>query len=198
MHQPKKTGREGFTLIELMMVIAIIGILAVLGMYGVNSHLAAAKAAEATNTIGAMNRSVVAAYERESAPSEVTIGAHSTAAAQALCKTSTPVPTAVPAARKYTSAASDYHIPGEPIDTGWTCLGFEVNGPQYYQYQYERAATSSIALLVTPPAGASWLSVAVGDLDGDGVLSNFVTGGQLDTARRAVTFTNIASANPEE
>ena len=49
-------SRNGFTLIELMLVVAIIGILSVLAIFGVRRHLAAAKAAEATNNLGAINR----------------------------------------------------------------------------------------------------------------------------------------------
>jgi type IV pilus assembly protein PilA len=190
--------RNGFTLIELMIVVAIVGILAVLAIFGVRQHLAASKGAEAKNALGAINRAAVAAYERETAPSEITTGGSSGSALQQLCKTSTAVPTTTPSSTKYTATGTDYHVPGEAADTGWTCLGFEMTGPQYYQYQYERGSKSSIATIATPPAGASWLAVAVGDLDGNGVKSNFVTGGMIDASKRPITFTEIATANPEE
>jgi type IV pilus assembly protein PilA len=189
-------SRNGFTLVELMIVVAIVGILAVLAIFGVRQHLNSAKSVEATNNLGAINRAAVAAYERESAPSELKAGG-SAEPNQALCKSSTAVPTTTPSHAKYTASPGDYRASGEKPDTGWTCLGFETVGPQYYQYQYERAATSSIATVVTPPTGAHWVVAAVGDLDGNGVKSNFVTGGKI-VSTRAVTFTEIATANPGE
>ena len=42
----------GFTLIELIIVVAIVGILAVLAIYGVRDYIANTKTAEATNALG--------------------------------------------------------------------------------------------------------------------------------------------------
>jgi prepilin-type N-terminal cleavage/methylation domain-containing protein len=50
---------KGFTLIELMIVVAIVGILAVLAVYGVRKMTAHAKTAEATNSLGMISQSVV-------------------------------------------------------------------------------------------------------------------------------------------
>src|ERR1700704_5781492 len=90
-----RTKKQGFTLIELMIVVAIIGILAVLAIFGVRKYLATSKTAEATNSIGAINRMAVAAYERESAPPEILFGASSKSAVHVLCKASTAVPAAI-------------------------------------------------------------------------------------------------------
>ena len=53
---------EGFTLIELMIVVAIVGILAVLAVYGVRKYVSNAKTAEARNSLGVIATDEAAAY----------------------------------------------------------------------------------------------------------------------------------------
>ncbi|MDB4994228.1 MAG: hypothetical protein JWM74_1660 [Myxococcaceae bacterium] len=193
MRQRIRSARlAAFTLIELLLVVAVVGTVAVLALFGVRKYLGAAKAAEATSTIGSINRAAIAAYERESKTANGL-------ATHQLCKSSTAVPATVPARSRYVPKPTDYHVPGEAPDTGWTCLRWELNEPQYYQFEYDKGSKSAIAADVTYPGHPDWVVAAVGDLDGDGEVANFATGGELEPdTGRPLPFVQMLIANPEE
>ena len=185
----KRRLNAGFTLIELMIVVAIIGVLAVLAIYGVSKYLKNAKTAEATNTLGAINQQAVAAYNRESTTPSIALG-NSTGTTHSLCVAAAAVPGTPPANVKFTAdPKADY-----TTDPGWTCLGFSMNQPQYFNYQYSPAAAPGnvpdVKNLAIPATG--WGAGAAADFNADKNYVEFLTGGDIQNGT-PITTTQIGS-----
>ena len=73
---------------------------------------------------------------------------------------------------------------------GFACLHFVMDQPQYYSYMYTASGSSN--------PGDSFVAIANGDLNGDGVLSTFSLAGAINGSYALNVAPNMNVVNEEE
>ena len=155
-------NRKGFTLIELMIVVAILGILAAVAIPAFLKYIKRSKTSEATMNVRKLYDGSVTYFATEYADTD-----------------GDPVDNQFPGAAVHPNDApsSDKYAPvdwGFATDNGtWAALSFAVADPHYYQYQYDSSANAD-------ENQCQFTASAFGDLDGDGTQSTFVRFGSVN------------------
>jgi type IV pilus assembly protein PilA len=199
----KRFDNRGFTLVELMIVVAIVGVLATLGLVGYKRLIASSKTAEAKTNVGAIVKAAVTVYEGESLKNELLgEGAVGTTPTHTLCGTAANrVPATPPAGAKYQPSTVDLQDfnTGDP-ENGWKCLRYSITQPISYSYGYDKGVGTGLS------TATGFEANAFGDIDGDGGgtaarganIATFARGGLIRGNGDLVLTTSIATENEAE
>ena len=155
----KKTNK-GFTLIELMIVVAIIGILAAVAVPGFMRYIKDSKTAEAKDNLKAIGDGALAYFEAEHVYDE-----------KAMKPQSRLYPGQNELGNSYTECGTktigDISVVGQKNDptdattiaalkaAPWNHLKFQINKPYYYKYSYSSSGTEAGSSIFGASAGAS-------------------------------------------
>lgn len=178
----RKIVTRGFTLIELMIVVAIIGVLSTVAIPSFMKYIRRAKTTEAALSIRKIFDGAVSYYESEHATSS---GAILPKQFPAAVTTPTPTLGTCCASPGQKCAPSATYWSGQT----WQALNFSVDDPHYYSYSFPSSGTG---------VNAVFDATANGDLDCDSVYSTFSRRGSVDSTGNVTGGSGLFSRNDIE
>jgi type IV pilus assembly protein PilA len=167
----RRQTQRGFTLVELMIVVAIVGVLSSLAVYGINKYVRSSKASEATEMLA--NIRVAEELYRQETFVYLDVSQGSLSRLH---------PVTEPDGSKHDFAGNGDDA---AVAAQFRQLGVQTSGPVYFSYGVVAGRPGdTFPTLPTEktdfnfpesPADPFFVAIAVGDLDGDGELSYFLT-----------------------
>jgi type IV pilus assembly protein PilA len=164
----QKRLKGGFTLIELMVVVAIIGILAAVAIPAFMKNARKAKTSEAVTNVKKLYDGARAYYEEES-------NARGSINPIAKQFPRSPTTAIAPALGSCCSGSNTKCAPAPSLwtDPSWQALKFSMDDPHYYSYSYVGSTTVGTA--------STFSADAHGDLDCDSSYSTFEMVGSVQS-----------------
>ena len=178
--------RRGFTLIELMIVVAIIGVLSAVAIPGFIRYVRRSKTSEAMSAIPVIFRGVSAYYQTE----------HTTRSGGIVTANLPSTTPAVPSSLSLIAGTSYSPVASDWDDITWQAVSFSMSSPMRFQYQYCKTTSGGAnACAAGSTVGTSFEVYARGDLDGDGFASTFVRAGIPGVGTEIAGMAGIFSEN---
>lgn len=193
----RKQAQKGFTLIELMIVVAIIGILAAVAIPAFMKYIKKSKSTEAREHLKKIQEGATSYYmDRGNARGGLTPVAAQfpdptlkAPSGPAGFDGSSGTGTHPCCANNLDKCAPDASYWADPV---WTSLHFSVDDPHYFAYNYTGTPTN------TNGVGAAYTAAAYGDLDCDDALSIFEMYGAIVSSVEGVQHGALYKENETE